>query len=176
MRYAEFIESKSNLGGQYGFNPVFMPDKAFDFQVHLIDWAIKKGRAAIFADCGLGKSLIELAWAENVVRKTGKRVLLLTPLAVAQQIESEGVKFGIECSRAKGGKSESAITVANYERLHLFNPDDFGAVICDESSILKAYDGKRRAMITEIGSCILQSFQTSLKLDRLFFADFSIYR
>ncbi len=83
MDYLDFIESKLHSGCDSGFEPVFMADKMFDFQISLTTWAIKKGRCAIFADCGLGKTLMQLVWAENVLRKTGKPVLILTPLAVA---------------------------------------------------------------------------------------------
>src|SRR5213596_1352061 len=124
--YEEFLKSKSQLGGDHGFAPVFMPDFLFDFQKALVDWATRKGRAAIFADCGLGKTPMQLVWAENVVRKTNKRVLICTPLAVGAQTISEGHKFGIECARSRDGKLNSAnIIVTNYEKLHLFSPSDF---------------------------------------------------
>ncbi|MEE8308398.1 MAG: helicase, partial [Gammaproteobacteria bacterium] len=126
-----------------------MPDAAFPFQQSLIDWAIRKGRAAIFADCGLGKTLMFLTWAENAARHTGKPTLILTPLAVSSQTVEEGQKFGIEVIRSQEGLPLGRITVTNYERLHLFNSDDFGAVVCDESSILKNFNGARRSLIIE---------------------------
>lgn len=125
-----------------------MPDAAFDFQQYLIDWSLRTGRDAVLADCGLGKTLIELAWAENVARKTDKRVMILTPLAVSAQTVFEGEKFGIEAIRSKSGNPER-ITVTNYESLHLFNRNDFIGCVCDESSILKSFDGVRRGEITE---------------------------
>jgi hypothetical protein len=126
-----------------------MPEQAFDFQSALIEWAVLKGRAAIFADCGLGKTLMELAWAENVRRKTGGNVLILTCLAVAGQMVEEAEKFGIKAARSIDGKPCDGITIANYERLHLFNATDFAGVVCDESSILKNFNGTTKAAVTD---------------------------
>jgi hypothetical protein len=147
MNYQEFLERKSQLGGNHGFEPLFMPDYLFDFQKYLVEWSIRKGRGAIFADCGMGKTPMQLVWAENICRHTGGKVLILTPLAVSQQTIREGQKFGIEVIRSDEGKSHR-ITVTNYERLHYFNPGDFVGAVCDESSILKSYDGKLKARIT----------------------------
>lgn len=145
MNYSEFIQQKTHLQGDFGFAPLWMPDMLFDFQKSLVEWAMRKGRAAIFADCGLGKSAMQLTIAENIVRKTGKRVLILTPLAVTSQLVHEGEKFGVECVRRKDSfKPSDRIVVTNYERLHHFHPQDFqGGVMCDESSILKNHLGKR---------------------------------
>ena len=96
MDYKTFIENKKHMTGQYGFDPVWMPECAFDFQKHIICKAVRKGRIGIFADTGLGKTLIQLAIAENVIRKTNKRVLILTPLAVAFQFIDEATRIGIE--------------------------------------------------------------------------------
>ena len=148
--YIEFLERKSDIGGEHGFEPVWMPAMAFDFQQSLIEWSVRQGRSAVFADCGMGKTLIQLAWAENVVRKTNGRALVLTPLAVAQQTVEEAGKFGIEAQRSRAGEiGESRITVTNYDRLHLFDPNDFDGVVCDESSILKNFDGATKTAITE---------------------------
>jgi hypothetical protein len=150
MSYDAFLDSKSSLSGNHGFHPTFYPAAAFDFQRSLIEWSVLKGRAAIFADCGLGKTLIELSFGENVVRKTGKPVLLLTPLAVGAQTIREAAKFGIDAERSLDGKFSGArIVVANYERLHHFRPDDFAGTICDESSILKNFDGVTKDSITQ---------------------------
>lgn len=146
--YQKFLESKRQLSGEYGFDPLWIPDQAFDFQRHLIQWACRKGRAAIFADCGLGKSLMQLAWAENVARKTNGNVLILTPLAVSHQTVKEADKFGIECTKSSDGKINSKITVTNYERLHYFDAKQFQGVVCDESSILKNFNGKIREAVT----------------------------
>ena len=83
MDYKDFLEHKTQLSGNYGFDPLFMPDCLFDFQKKIVEWATLKGKAAIFADCGMGKSIMQLVWGENVFRKTKKPVLLLTPLAVS---------------------------------------------------------------------------------------------
>lgn len=148
MEYLNFLESKVSAGANEGFEPVFMPGAAFDFQRHIIDWAVRKGRGAILADCGLGKTLQELAWAQNIVEKTGGNVLVVTVLAVAHQIVTEAEKFGIEAKRSSDGRAYRGITVTNYEQVHKFNPADFVGCACDESSILKNFDGTRKAEIT----------------------------
>jgi len=149
MDYQEFLEQKRQIGTMDGFEPLWIPDFLFDFQKHLVDWALRKGRAAIFADCGLGKTPIQLVWAKNVLRKTNKPVLILTPLAVSFQTVTEGNKFGIECKRSNDGTTHKCITITNYEQLHKFNHNDFSGVVCDESSILKNYDGALKSKITE---------------------------
>lgn len=147
--YAAFLARKAQLDDDGGFSPVVMNDALFPFQSALVEWAVRKGRAGIFADCGLGKTLMELVWAQNVAKQTGKPVLLMTPLAVASQVVREAEKFGIDAARSTAGEIAAPIVVANYERLHLFSPEDFGGAICDESSILKSFDGTRRRQITE---------------------------
>ena len=102
--YDEFIEAKAQLTNQGGFEPVNLPAHLFDFQRSLVDWAVWQGRGAIFADCGLGKTPMELAWAEQVHRKTGKPVLLLTPLAVSFQILTEAAKFGHDAAGSRSGR------------------------------------------------------------------------
>ena len=99
MNYQTFLESKSQLSGCSGFKPSFLPDFLFDFQKALVEWSVLKGRAAIFADCGLGKTPMQLVWAQNVVEKTFKPVLILTPLSVGAQTVREGEKFHIECKQ-----------------------------------------------------------------------------
>lgn len=146
--YQEFILRKSQIGDNAGFEPLWMPDFLFDFQRYLVDWAVRKGRAAIFADCGLGKSPMQLVWAENVVRKTNKPVLILAPLAVSMQMVMEAEKFGIEAYRSNDGTAKPNITVTNYERLDRFSPDDFSGVVCGESSIIKHWTGKTQASVT----------------------------
>lgn len=124
--YATFLERKSQLGGACGFAPLWMPERMMGFQRHLTEWNLLRGRAATFADCGLGKSLMELAWAENVVRHTNRPVLILTPLAVAAQFVREGEKFGVECHKVRGGAFRpAAVNVTNYEQLHHYDPADF---------------------------------------------------
>lgn len=131
MNYADFIERKSQLGTMSGFDPISMPDFLFDFQKSLIEWSLRKGRAAIFADCGLGKTIIQLVWADNVVRKSNRPVLILTPLAVSHQTLAEAEKFGIEAKRSHAGP-HNGIVITNYEKLHHFDSTDFSGCVCDE--------------------------------------------
>ncbi len=147
--YSAFLDAKAQLGSMDGFEPLFIPEFLFDFQRSLVDWSVRKGRSAIFADCGLGKTPMLLVWAENVTRFTNRPVLILTPLAVSYQTILEAEKFGIEAHRTIDGKVWPGINVTNYERLHHFDPNDFAGVVCDESSILKSFDGARKAEITE---------------------------
>jgi len=148
--YDQFLLTKSQLDGEYGFDPVWMPDFLIDFQSAMVEWACRKGRAALFEDCGLGKTVQELTWGENVVRMTNSRVLLAAPLAVALQIVREAQKFGIDVHLSRDGSLKpSGIHVTNYERLHLFDANDFVGFIGDESSILKSFDGARKAEITQ---------------------------
>lgn len=147
--YEAFLARKTQLESDGGFDPLWLPPFLFDFQAALVEWALRKGRAAIFADCGLGKTAIELVFAENVVRKTNRPVLLLTPLGVATQTVAEGLKFGVDCHRSHLGEHVHGIVISNYERLHRFDPSAFAGVICDESSILKSFDGATRASVTE---------------------------
>lgn len=147
--YTSFLAGKRQLAGDFGFEPTFIPEECFPFQRDLITWAVRKGRGALFADCGLGKTLIQLAFAENVARHTGGRVLVLTPLAVSHQTESEGLKFGILAKRSSAGELPAQIVITNYERLHYFRPEDFVGVVCDESSILKNFKGATKSAVTE---------------------------
>ena len=149
MSYSEFLETKSQFDTDVGFEPTWVPDFLFDFQRELVSWAVRKGRGLILADCGLGKTPIQLVWAENVIRKTNKPVLILAPLAVGPQTVREGEKFAIECSRSLDGKVQPNITVTNYERLHYFDPDDYAGVVCDESSAIKHFSGSRQREVTE---------------------------
>lgn len=146
--YDEFLRGKAQEGADCGFAPVWMPDFLFPFQAAKTEWAIRKGRGANVGDCGLGKTPMGLVWASNVARKTGKPVLYLTPIAVGAQTIREAEKFGIEACQSRDGSSAGHIVVTNYERLHHFHPDDFGGVVCDESSILKSFAGERRGEIT----------------------------
>jgi hypothetical protein len=148
MNYDQFISAKTQGGSDSGFDPVWMPDFLFDFQSSIVDWAVRKGRAAIFADCGLGKTPMGLVWASNVARKMSLPVLYLTPMAVGPQTIREADKFGIEATHSRDGQLSKHIVVTNYERLKYFRPDDFSGVVCDESSILKSFDGARRGEIT----------------------------
>ncbi len=147
--YEEFLQAKAQDRTFEGFDPLWIPSFLIDFQAANVDWHIRKGKSAGLQDCGMGKTVQELVWAENVVRKTNRRVLILTPLAVAQQTIREAAKFGIQAYRSSDGKLHSGINVTNYERLHYFRPEDFAGVVCDESSAIKSFNGKRRAEVTE---------------------------
>lgn len=149
--YARFIASKTQAGADSGFEPLWMPDFLFPFQAVKTEWAIRKGRAAQVADCGLGKTPMSLVWAENVRRKTDKPVLYFNPCAVGPQVVREAEKFGIEARLCRDGQVRPGdnIVVTNYEKEHLFRPDDFGGVVCGESSILKSFDGAIRGALTQ---------------------------
>jgi hypothetical protein len=148
--YSRFLDAKRQVGAAHGFEPLWLPDCLFHFQRHLTGWAIRRGRAALLEDCGLGKSVQELVWAENVVRHTNRPVLLLTPLAVGAPMVREADRFGVDAKLCRDGVMPPGVrvVVTNYERLHLFNPSDFAGVVCDESSILKGLQGKTRKQLT----------------------------
>ncbi len=146
--YSKFLDAKRQSGEQAGFSPLWVPDFLFDFQKLLVEWSIRQGRAALFEDCGLGKTPQQLVWAENVVRHTNRPVLILTPLAVSSQTKGEAEKFGIDATISKEGKPSKGITITNYERLHHFDQNDYAGVVCDESSILKNFNGIMRKQIT----------------------------
>lgn len=149
MDYQQFLDSKRHSLGSFGFKANYIPDIAFDFQQYIIEKSILKGRIGVFADTGLGKTLIQLSIAKNIIQHTNKRVLILTPLAVAFQFIIEAEKLGIDdIEYSKEGKFTKKIVICNYERLHYFIPSDFEAVILDESSILKNFDGKIKSQVT----------------------------
>ena len=149
MNYQEFLESKKHTIGNFGFDANYIPDIAFDFQKAIIEKAVKKGRMAIFADTGLGKTLMQVSIAQNIVNHTNGKVLILTPLAVAFQFILEAEKLGItDIEYSKDGKHTKSIVICNYERLHYFDKTEFQGVILDESSILKNFDGKIKNQVT----------------------------
>lgn len=146
--YKEFLEKKKHSSINCGIDVNFEVPEMFDYQDFVYRKLVKKGRGAGFLDTGTGKTLIELALAQNYFNYTQKPVLLITPLAVAFQHIKEAKKFGIDSIEySKDGKYSSNIVVCNYERLNKFNSDDFDCVILDESSILKNFDGKIKAQI-----------------------------
>lgn len=149
MNYIDFLNNKKHLLGSFGFEPKWYPDIAFDFQKKIIEDSVLKGRRANFLDTGLGKTLINLSISYNTVLHTNQKVLILTPLAVAFQFILEAEKLGIDdIEYSKNGKHTKKIVICNYERLHLFNPNDFISVHLDESSILKNFDGKIKEQVT----------------------------
>lgn len=159
MEYLEFLETKKHLLGNFGFDAVFIPEIAFDFQKYIIEKSILKGRCGIFLDTGLGKTLIQLSIAYNIVLKTNKKVLILTPLAVAFQFILEAEKIGIpDIEYSKDGKHTKKIVICNYERLHYFDSNDFEAIVLDESSILKNFKGTVKSQITAFAKKIPYRF------------------
>jgi len=149
MNYKSFLQTKGIRNSLQGFKPLWMPDFLYDFQGKLTDWSIRKGKAALFEDCGLGKSIQQLVWSENIVRKTNGNVLILTPLSVSCQTVEEAEKFGMKAHRTQKGKVYKGINITNYERLDHYNPNDFNGLVCDESSILKNFDGETRKAVTK---------------------------
>lgn len=149
--YAEFLARKAQLDGDHGFHvdPDSLHDSLFDFQRSLTSWALKKGRSALLCDTGTGKTIMELVWADRVSAHTGKPVLILTPLAVGPQFVREAERFCIDAARSVGGEITAPIVVTNYERLHHFTASDFAGVVCDESAILKSFEGETRKQITD---------------------------
>lgn len=150
--YNEFLLKKRQAVKLSGFevNPESINTKLFLFQRDIVRWALNLGKAAIFAECGLGKTGMQLEWAKHVAAHTGGTVLILAPLAVGEQTVREGVKFDVPVVhvREQSEVGEHNIVVTNYERLHLFEADKFSGVVLDESSILKSFTGKtKRAII-----------------------------
>ena len=149
MQYSDFIGGKSTQDEASGFEPTDLNNKLYDFQHDITDWTIRRGRAAIFADCGMGKTPMQLSWADKV-RSKGN-VLIVAPLAVSAQTVREGDKFGIKLEyRRDGEPSKTGITITNYEMLKNFCPDDYAGIVLDESSILKSYTSKTRNEIIDV--------------------------
>jgi DNA modification methylase len=151
MNYDQFTSSKRKHSANYGFDPLPITAPLFDWQAHILRWAVSKGRAALFEDCGLGKTAQQLEWASQIFRKTGGSVLILAPLAVGEQTRLEGVKFGID-SKVVSDHSEivqPGIYITNYEKIEHFHCEDFAGVVLDESSILKSFTGKVRKQLTQ---------------------------
>jgi hypothetical protein len=151
VTYQDFLATKSRRFAGQGFvcDQSALPVGMFEWQKKIVSWATKKGRAAIWADTGLGKTLMQLAWADQVTRQTGKPVLILTPLAVSYQTVKEAQKFGLS-ARVCAEQGEAAVlSVTNYHKLHRFEAGAFGGVVLDESSILKSFQGKTKTLLTE---------------------------
>tara|TARA_Y100000310_G_scaffold49909_1_gene46083 strand:- start:161 stop:2356 length:2196 start_codon:yes stop_codon:yes gene_type:complete len=149
MNYTEFINDKWKHTTPTGIVAQHTPDQLFPFQKQIVGWSLSRGRSCIFADCGMGKTPMQLAWADEIPG----RVLIVSPLAVAQQTVRESEKFGIE-SRYSRSDENDCITITNYEMLKNFDPDRFTGIVIDESSILKSYDGKMRTSIIDFASQI----------------------
>jgi superfamily II DNA or RNA helicase len=150
MEYATWLEEKRRINADTGFDAKHISDLLYDFQRDTVEWAARRGRCALFADCGLGKTPMQLEWARLVGEHTNGSVLILAPLAVSEQTVREGRKFGIEVTHARERSDLiPGINVTNYERVARFADLPWSGVVLDESSILKAFDGKTRTMLTE---------------------------
>lgn len=150
--YNSFVDSKRQKVESVGFDPFDISEKLFPFQRMITDWAIRRGRAAIFSACGTGKTAMELEWARNVSKYTDNPVLILAPLAVARQTQREGEKFDVPVTVCRYAEDiQSGVNITNYERLHHFKPETFAGLVADESSILKNFTGKMRQEIIEFG-------------------------
>ena len=148
--YADFLARKALVAVPTGLADVPALNPAlFGYQRDIVTWALRRGRAAIFADCGMGKTLMQLEWARCVCEATGGNALILTPLAVAQQTVAEAARFGIVAAVSRDGTLHPGVTVANYEMLHKFDATAFAGVVLDESSILKSYSGRTRTAIID---------------------------
>jgi DNA modification methylase len=150
--YEDFLETKRIYIEPSGFdvNPDELNPMLFPFQRDIVRWALARGKAALFEDCGLGKTPQQLDWAHQVVTYTGKPVLILAPLSVANQTQKEGDKFGIPVTVCETQDDViRGINITNYEKLHHFKPGGWGGIVLDESSILKGYDGKTRKALNK---------------------------
>lgn len=150
--YQDFLSSKRITAAPVGFTvaPDQISSALFDYQRDVVRWSLKRGRAAIFSRYGTGKTPMQLEWSQHVCQQTGGDVLILAPLAVAQQTRREGEKFGIPANVCRSQADvKPGINISNYEMLPHFEPSHFAGVVLDESSILKAYDGKTRTAIIE---------------------------
>lgn len=148
MNYSDFLAGKKRVWQGDGIDVEHLPSQLFPWQAAIVKWALRKGRAAIFADCGLGKSFMQLAWAQALPC----RVLILAPLCVAEQTVAEGIKLGVPVvyARKPVDAPDAKIVITNYERLDAFAAADFGGVVLDESSILKAFNGATRTALIEM--------------------------
>ena len=150
MNYTDFIGQKLALTPSEGIPCEPVDADLFDYQRALVQWALRRGRAAIFADTGLGKTRMQISWAATVARETGGDVLILAPLAVAAQTASEAASVGVAIKLCRSGDDVvSGINITNYDRLHLFDPSRFVAVVLDESSIIKHHTAKTLQLLIE---------------------------
>jgi hypothetical protein len=150
MKYEEFIETKRRQEVATGHNPGDLNENLFDFQAAVVAWAIRRGRCGIFADTGLGKTLMQLAWAHEVAMHTGNPVMILAPLAVSEQTIEQGATFGIEVTRHTGAEIFGPnVYITNYERMESVDFDSLSGIVLDESSILKSQTGKTRTALIQ---------------------------
>ena len=151
MDYETFLQQKAQMDPPTGLVDLpELPDALFPFQRDIVKWALRRGRAAVFAQTGLGKSLMELSWANAIHEATGMDVLILTPLSVAAQMVREAHKFGLTAKQcADQSEVDPGVTVTNYQKLHHFDLSHFIGIVLDESSILKSFTGKTRTMLID---------------------------
>ena len=150
MNYTDFLQQKQNVARPSGFDATAINPQLFDYQRDIVRWALRRGRAAIFSRYGTGKTPMQLEWARHVTEHTVLPVLILAPLAVAQQTAREGAKFGVTVTICRSqGDVQPGVNITNYEMLQHFDPSVFAGVVLDESSILKSYDGKTRTAIID---------------------------
>lgn len=150
MNYQDFLKNKRFVLESSGFDidKSELNPKMYDFQKDVVRWALKKGKACIFADCGLGKTLMQLEWGEQVHKHTGGKILILAPLSVCEQTKREGIVFGYDVNICESQEDvKDGINITNYEKLDKFVANAFTGVVLDESSILKSYSGKVRTSI-----------------------------
>ena len=149
-QYRQFIATKGASAPTVGFTPQSLPPRLFVHQRRAVEFALEKGRAALFLDTGLGKSGCEAVFADECVKETGKPSLILTPLAVARQMQRECEAFGVD-ARVIRDESEqwSGVNIANYERIGKLDLSRFGSVVLDESSILKSFNGATKRVLVE---------------------------
>lgn len=153
MKYDDFLKTKCFSAIPAGFDAKLDIYPLFDYQRDICRWAVMRGRSAIFAETGLGKTLMQLAWADQVAKKTGEPVIILAPLAVSDQTIAEGMRFGIDVDKYPfSDVSGPRIYITNYEQLHNVNSSQFHGVVLDESSILKGMNGKIRQQCTDMFS------------------------
>ena len=151
MDYDDFVAKKRRSEVATGHQPGDLNEHLFDFQHAIVSWAVRRGRAAIFADTGLGKTLMQLSWADEIANHTGGKVLILAPLAVSEQTIEQGQTFGIDVYRVPHGGTPTGpgIWITNYERMDTIDFESLSGVVLDESSILKSHDGKTRTALIE---------------------------
>ena len=150
QNYEDFVAGKRRAEVGTGHQPGRLNEHLFDFQHALVSWAVRRGRAAIFADTGLGKTAMQTAWADEVRRHTQGRVLIVAPLCVAHQTVKEAAKFGISVQYCRAQtEATGGIIITNYEMLDRFDVSSFSGVVLDESSILKSYMGKTKRALLE---------------------------
>lgn len=148
--YQDFLAQKAIVQPAAGYDPQALNRNLFDFQHDIVRWACRRGRASLFAGTGLGKSLMELSWAQSLYEATGGRTIIFTPLAVAAQMQREAAKFGIDAAHVSHmDESNKPVLITNYQKIEHFDLSRFDGVVLDESSILKNFQGKFRTQLIE---------------------------